>query len=226
MALRLAAVFSGTAAILFMGGCGGGAENQPPLERGNVSMVEATDLVSERYPLREGMWEVVGGISDLEIPDLPADTPQTRDLLQMIRMRVGQQGRMSGNVCLRQQDARTALSSVPGLDPQRCRAQRVHAEGNSASIVLVCTGQADGNGRSRMEINSTFAENVRTIETRGTITLAPGPGAAQREARLTSSVRMRRIGDCPGQVNSKAGQGQGAPVGVGHAPEAQPNQQP
>lgn len=205
-------------------GCGGGPADQPPVERGNVSMIEATDLVSQRFPLREGMWEAAGGVTDLEIPDLPADTPQTRDLLQMIRVRVGQQGRMSGRVCMRQQDARTALAAVPGLDPDRCRAERVRVEGDRASIVLVCTGQADGNGRSRMEISSTFTGDVRTIETRGTIALTPGPGAAQREARLTSSVRMQRVGDCPGQVNSAAGQGQGAPVGVGHAPGAQPNQ--
>src|SRR5262245_50391517 len=109
--------------LLLLAGCGGGSDGNnaaagpPALERNNLSLAEATDLVGQRYPLREGIWEATGGVTRLDVPDLPGDARPTRDLLQMIRARVATRGQLQGRACLRQQDARTAMASLPGMDP-------------------------------------------------------------------------------------------------------------
>jgi len=67
-------------------------------------------------------------------------------------------------------------------------------------MTLVCAATASGNGGSRIEIATTYAADSRTVETNGIMTMSPEPGAAPREAHLSASTTLRRVGDCrPGQ---------------------------
>jgi len=197
------------AAALLLAGCGGQDGNRSNAAQGkagdpaagNGASAESGAPAQGQAPapaasgaraMQPGLWEMAAQVTAVEMPGAPAAA--------QARLRAQQGRTQTDRRCITPAQAANPTRDLVGGGPQSrfCQFSSRTWAGGVIRVVATCQPPGGGVSRADMAMEGSFTET--TLEARMTVT-AVGPnmsgGPGTQTVRATTTLRGRRVGECP-----------------------------